>query len=175
MEHDERHEPDEDEGSSSELDPEERENIRADLEDLQAMREVFGQQGVKGVVIACPDCGSNHYYEWDLLRENLEHMLETGEPRMHEPAFEVREEEYIQGDYGKGFVDALADTGLEPDRRIEVSRCPWCETPLEDHFAFCPRCGRSLGAIRLYRELVERGMDEREARALLVRAGFEPF
>jgi hypothetical protein len=175
MEHDERHEPDEDEGSSSELDPEERENIRADLEDLQAMREVFGQQGVKGVVIACPDCGSNHYYEWDLLRENLEHMLETGEPRMHEPAFEVREEEYIQWDYGKGYVDALADTGLEPDRRIEVSRCPWCETPLEDHFAFCPRCGRSLGAIRLYRELVERGMDEREARALLVRAGFEPF
>ncbi|HXF36641.1 MAG TPA: DUF5319 family protein [Actinomycetota bacterium] len=175
MEHDERHEPDDDDGSSSELDPEERENIRADLEDLQAMREVFGQQGVKGVVIACPDCGSNHYYEWDLLRENLEHMLDTGEPRMHEPAFEVREEEYIQWDYGKGYVDALADTGLEPDRRIEVTRCPWCETPLEDHFAFCPRCGRSLGAIRLYRELVERGMDEREVRALLVRAGFEPF
>jgi hypothetical protein len=176
MEHDE---PDEDaygpEEEPYELDAEERENIEADLEDLQAMREVFGPQGVKGVVIACPDCGSNHYYEWDLLRENLEHMLETGEPRMHEPAFEVREEEYIQWDYGKGYVDALADTGLEPDRRIEVSRCPWCETPLEDHFAFCPRCGRSLGAIRLYRELVERGMDEREARALLVRAGFEPF
>ncbi len=177
MEHDE---PDEDaygpeEEEPYELDAEERENIEADLEDLQAMREVFGPQGVKGVVIACPDCGSNHYYEWDLLRENLEHMLETGEPRMHEPAFEVREEEYIQWDYGKGYIDALADHGLEPDRRIEVTRCPWCETPLQEHFAFCPRCGRSLGAVRLYRELVERGLDEREVRAILVRAGFEPF
>ena len=157
------------------LDPEERENVQADLEDLGAMREVFGEQSVKGVVIACPDCGSNHYYEWELLRENLEHMLETGEPRMHEPAFDVREEEYIQWDYGKGYIDALADTGLEPERRIVITGCPWCETPCEAHFAFCPKCGRSLAAVRLYRDLVDRGMDEREARALLVRAGFEPF
>ncbi len=157
------------------LEGEERENVEADLEDLASMRDVFAPQGVKGVVIACPDCGSNHYYEWDLLRENLEHLLQTGEPRMHEPAFEVREEEYIQWDYGKGYIDALADTGLEPDRRIQVTRCPWCETPCEDHFAFCPRCGRSLAALRLYRELVDRGLPEREVRAILVRAGFEPF
>jgi hypothetical protein len=157
------------------LDPREAEDVRADLDDLAGMHRVFRPQGVKGVVIACPDCGENHYYEWDLLRENLEHMLETGEPRMHEPAFEVREEEYVLWDYGKGYLDALADTGLEPDRRVEVARCPWCETPIDSHFQFCPRCGRSLGAVRIYHELVERGLDEREVRALLVRAGFEPF
>ena len=111
------------------LDTQEEENVRADLEDLHDMREMFGPQGVKGVVIACPDCGENHFYEWDLLKENLEHMLQTGEPRMHEPAFEVREEEYIQWDYGKGYIDALADTGLEPDRKLVVTRCPWCDTP----------------------------------------------
>jgi hypothetical protein len=171
-------EPDEEqepEPERQELDPEERRNIEADLDDLAGMRGIFGLQGVKGVVIACPDCGSNHYYEWELLRENLEHMLQTGEPRMHEPAFEVREEEYIQWDYGKGYLDALLDTGLEPGRRIEISRCPWCETPTEEFFLFCPRCGRSLAAARVYRELVDRGIDEREVRALLVRAGFEPF
>ena len=157
------------------LDPHEEENVRADLEDLGGMRRVFHPQGVKGVVIACPDCGENHYYEWDLLKENLEHMLQTGEPRMHEPAFEVREDEYIQWDYGKGYIDALADTGLEPDNRVELTRCPWCETALEQYFQFCPRCGRSLGAVRLYGELLQRGLDEREARAMLVRAGFEPF
>jgi predicted RNA-binding Zn-ribbon protein involved in translation (DUF1610 family) len=157
------------------LEPAERENIEADLDDLSGMKGVFGGQGVRGVVIACPDCGSNHFYEWDLLRENLEHMLRTGEPRMHEPAFEPREDEYIQWDYGKGYVDALTDTGLQPDKRIEVTSCPWCETPVEDHFAFCPRCGRSLAAIRIYRELVDRGTDEREVRSMLVRAGFEPF
>jgi len=157
------------------LDPAEEENVRADLEDLRGMRRVFQGQGVKGVVIACPDCRENHFYEWELLQDNLEHMLQTGEPRMHEPAFQVREDEYVQWDYAKGYIDALADTGLEPDKRIEISRCPWCETPVEAHFAFCPRCGRSLGAVRLFHELVEHGFDEREARALLVRAGFEPF
>jgi predicted nucleic-acid-binding Zn-ribbon protein len=165
----------EDESEVLGLDREDEENVRADLEDLSGMRQVFQVQGVKGVVIACPDCGENHYYEWELLHENLEYMLKTGEPRMHEPAFEVREDEYIQWDYGKGYIDALADTGLEPDNRVEVSACPWCETPLEHHFQFCPTCGRSLGAVRLYRELLQRGLDEREVRAMLVRAGFEPF
>jgi hypothetical protein len=158
-----------------ELTPDERADVEADLHDLAAMRGLFAPQGVKGVVIACQDCGANHFYEWALLQDNLENMLQTGEPRMHEPAFEIQEEEYIQWDYGKGYIDALADTGLEPDRKIELSQCPWCETAFEPHFQFCPRCGRSLGAVRLYHEMVGRGMEEREVRALLVKAGYEPF
>src|ERR671914_2517572 len=102
-----------DEEEHKPLEGEERENIQADLDDLQAMRAVFEPQGVKGVVVACPDCGEDHYYDWDLLRESLEHMLDTGEPRMHEPAYEPKEEEYILWDYGKGYVDALSDVGLE--------------------------------------------------------------
>ena len=168
-------EPEEDAQEPEDLDPAERENIEADLDDLSGMKIVFAGQGVRGVVIACPDCGSNHFYEWDLLRESLEHMLKTGEPRMHEPAFEPREDEYIQWDYGKGYIDALADTGLDPERRIEITRCPWCETAFEPHFQYCPRCGRSLGAVRIYRELLDRGMDDRDVRAMLVRAGYDPF
>ena len=102
-------------------------------------------------------------------------MLETGEPRMHEPAYEPREDEYIQWDYGKGYIDALTDIGLDPDHRIDLSRCPWCDTALEGTFFYCPRCGRTLAALRIYKELSDRGLDEREIRALLVRAGFEPF
>jgi predicted amidophosphoribosyltransferase len=94
---------------------------------------------------------------------------------MHEPAYNIVEEEYIQWDYGKGYVDALADTGLDLDRRIEVKSCPWCQTPLADDHAYCPRCGRSMGPVRLYQELIGKGMDDRDARALLVRAGFEPI
>ena len=157
------------------LTSDERADIEADLHDLASMRRLFATQGVKGVVIACQDCGANHFYEWELLQDNLDHMLRTGEPRMHEPAFDIQEEEYILWDYGKGYIDALADTGLEPDNRVEVTRCPWCETPAEDHFQFCPRCGRSFAAVRIYKELVDRGLDEREVRAMLVRAGFEPF
>jgi hypothetical protein len=151
------------------------EDIAADLSDLAAMRGVFAAQGVKGVVIACQDCGSNHFYEWELLRDNLEHMLKFGEPRMHEPAWDIVEDEYIQWDYGKGYIDALGDMGLQPDRKVEVTQCPWCETPFGEEFRFCPVCGRTLATIRLYRELLDRGFDERDARALLVRAGWDPF
>jgi hypothetical protein len=158
-----------------ELSAEERRDIEADLDDLASMRTAFATQGVKGVVIACQECGSNHFYEWELLRDNLEHMLTSGEPRMHEPAFNIVEEEYIQWDYGKGYVDAIADAGLEPERRIEITSCPWCQTPFAEDPAYCPRCGRSMGPVRLYQELLGRGMEDREVRALLVRAGFEPF
>jgi hypothetical protein len=166
---------DEDQENPEPLDADERENIRADLEDLGAMRVTFEAQGVKGVVVACPDCGSDHYYGWELLKESLEHMLTSGEPRMHEPAYEPREEEYILWDYGKGYVDALADAGLDSDTLVEIDACAWCQTPLEGHFGFCPKCGRPTAPARLLRELVGRGMEERDARALLVKAGFEPF
>ena len=95
--------------------------------------------------------------------------------RMHEPAFNIHEDEYIQWDYGKGYVDALADAGLQQGRTIEITQCPWCETPFDTGYQYCPRCGRQLGAIRLYQELLDRGIEDREARAMLVRAGYEPF
>ncbi|MFM7719317.1 MAG: DUF5319 family protein [Actinomycetota bacterium] len=157
------------------LDPEEERDVRADLRDLAAMREVFAPQGVKGVVIACPDCGEGHYYEWELLRENLEHLLATGESRTHEPAFDVHEEDYIEWDYGRGYVDALGDSGLGADRRVPVVGCPWCAVPVADDAVYCARCGRSLAPLRVYRELLARGMAERDVRELLLRAGVEPF
>jgi predicted RNA-binding Zn-ribbon protein involved in translation (DUF1610 family) len=171
-------EPDEERLEGQPLERDERENVQADLQDLGSMQAVFETQGVRGVVVACPDCGSDHYYGWDLLRESLQHMLETGEPRMHEPAFEPKEDDYILWDYGKGYVDALADSGLDggdPARADEIRACAWCNTPLEPHFGYCPKCGRATAPARLLGELIARGMDEREARALLLKAGFEPF
>src|SRR5213080_182279 len=165
----------EEEDESRPLSDDERESVEADLEDLDAMRSVFETQGAKGVVIACTECGANHYYGWELLRESLEHMLDTGEPRVHEPAYQPKEDDYVVWDYGKGYVDALADTGLEAGSRVEVTSCGWCETPVEPHFSFCPKCGRPMAVLRLFKELLDRGMDERDVRAVLLRAGFEPF
>jgi hypothetical protein len=171
--------PDKPEGEGEErfepLEGEERHNIQGDLQDLGSMRGVFERQGVKGVVVACPDCGSDHYYDWDLLTESLEHMLTTGEPRMHEPAFEPKEEDYVLWDYGKGYVDALSDAGLNDGAAVDVTTCPWCAGPIEPNFGFCPKCGRATAPARLLAELVARGMEEREARALMVKAGYEPF
>jgi hypothetical protein len=105
-----------------ELSDEERRDIVADLDDLAAMRTVFSPQGVKGVVIACQDCGTNHYFEWELLRDNLEQMLTTGEPRPHEPAFDLVEDEYIQWDYGKGYVDVRSPTPASSPTSASRSR-----------------------------------------------------
>lgn len=162
-------------GPTEPLTAEERESVEADLEDLASMQDVFAPQGAKGVVISCADCGENHYYGWDLLKENLDHMLETGEPRMHEPAYEPREDEYVVWDYGKGYVDALSDAGLDPSKRIDLTSCPWCDGALDPGFDYCPTCGRSLAPLRLYQELTGRGMPDQEALTLLVQAGFEPF
>lgn len=163
------------EGEPTPIDPEEERDVRADLRDLAAMHAAFEPQGVKGVAIACPDCGEEHYYEWDLLRENLEYLLSTGESRMHEPAFDVREEDYIDWEYGRGYVDAIADAGIGPDRRSPVAECPWCALAVPAEAVFCARCGRSLAPLRIYRELLARGMADLEARELLLRAGVEPF
>jgi uncharacterized protein DUF5319 len=164
-----------DEEPAQPLGDDERRGIEDDIEDLASIRLAFESQGAKGVVIACTECGSNHYYGWELLRESLQHMLDTGEPRMHEPPYQPREEEYVIWDYGKGYVDALTDSGLDSDTHVELTSCGWCETPVEPHFSYCPKCGRPMAVVRLYRELLDRGIDEREARAILVRAGFEPF
>lgn len=150
-------------------------DVRADLDDLAAMRAIFARQGVKGVVIDCPDCGENHFYEWELLKENLEYLLRSGEPRMHEPAFDVREDEYIEWDYGRGYVDALAESGLTPEQRLPVGTCPWCRAASAPEASFCAGCGRSLSPVRLYRELVDRGIPERDVREMLARSGVEPF
>jgi Family of unknown function (DUF5319) len=158
-----------------ELSEAERADIAADLDDLAHMHAIFSPQNVKGVVIACQECRQNHFYEWALLHDNLSHMLDTGEPRMHEPAWDIDETEYIQWDYGKGFVDALVDNGIEPGRQVAITSCPYCETPFDATFRYCPSCGRPLAAIRLLGELLDRGIEDREARAMLVRAGFEPF
>ena len=71
----------------------------------------------------------------------------------------------------RGTGQVISNLGGSPSTQA----CPWCEAPLDATFSFCPRCGRSLGPVRLYRELVDSGMEEREARALLSRSGFEPF
>ena len=95
---------------------------------------------------------------------------------MHEPAFDIREEEYILWDYGKGYVDALADTGLEPGSQDRRRRLPVVPDELRAALPLLPAAaaGRSVrsGCIT---SSSHGGMDEREVRALLVRAGYEPF
>ena len=157
------------------LTSDERADIEADLHDLESMRGLFASQGVKGVVIACQDCGANHFYEWELLQDNLDHMLADGRTAdaragVRYPGGGVHPLGLRQGLHRRALRHGLG--AGSPDRGRLVPLVP---DAVRADFRFCPRCGRSLGAVRMYHELVARGMDEREVRTLLVRAGYEPF
>ncbi|HVL89456.1 MAG TPA: DUF5319 family protein [Actinomycetota bacterium] len=175
----------------SDIDPEERESILEDLEDLEAMRAVFEPRGYKGVVIVCSECGEDHYYEWEMLKESLEHMLETGEPRMHEPAFEPSPDEYVGWDYARGYLDAITEADadeMEPPPEPPIpeasawlgdrTRCAYCRGRLPSkawaEWSYCPFCQASLAPLRLVDQLASRGWDEDDIVALMDQCGFEP-
>lgn len=174
----------------SEMDPEERESVIEDLEDLEAMRAIFSDRGYKGVVIVCSECGEDHYYGWDMLKESLEHMLQTGEPRMHEPAFQPHPDEYLGWDYARGFLDALTESDTDemeapPDEPkpessawvADRNRCSYCRGRLPqrawDDWMYCPYCGASLAPLRLVDSLAARGMTPEEIAGLMDESGFE--
>jgi hypothetical protein len=137
------------------LDEEERESLLQDLADLADFREALENRGFRGVVIPCPDCEEDHYFSWSLLRESLEHILEHGEPRVHEPAFEPKIEDYVTWDYAKGFVD-----GLLEGEQIGPQRDGWT-SPIE-------------AARRLRRALTARGLSSDEVREVLSEGGLPP-
>jgi hypothetical protein len=96
---------DEEQLSEEELQARERELLRQDLLDVEALKELLGPRGLKGVVFYCPDCEEDHFLGWDLLRGNLQELLNEGESPVHEPAFEPDPDEYVSWDYARGFLD----------------------------------------------------------------------
>ena len=138
------------------IDEEERAALLDDLADLAEFRSALEQRGFLGVVISCPDCEEDHFFGWSLLRENLEHILQHGEPRVHEPAFEPAVDHYVTWDYAKGFVDGL----LEGEHEHGPLRDGWT-SPAE-------------AARRLRRALATRGLSEDEVAAVLSEGGLPP-
>jgi Family of unknown function (DUF5319) len=106
------------EGSDDdELGEDDRELIRQDLIDVEALKVLLGPRNFKGVVFFCPDCEQDHFLEWDLLRGNLQELLDAGESPVHEPAFEPNPDEYVSWDYARGFLDGyetLQQEDVEP-------------------------------------------------------------
>lgn len=175
----------------ADIDPEERESVIEDLEDLEAMRSIFEDRGYKGVVIVCSECGEDHFYGWEMLKESLEHMLQTGEPRMHEPAFEPHPDEYVGWEYARGYLDSITDQDTDEMEAPPVpapaqpgtwladrSRCAYCRGRLPqrawEEWTYCPYCGASLAPLRLVDALAGRGWSEDEIAALMDQCGFDP-
>ena len=100
------------------LDENERELLRQDLVDVETLKELLGPRGIKGVLFYCADCEEDHYLAWDLLKGNLQELLEAGESPVHEPAFDPDPEEYVTWDYARGFLDGYETLQDEEEEAI---------------------------------------------------------
>jgi hypothetical protein len=94
------------EASDEPLSPDDREEILADLEELEVFQTLLEPRGIRGLVVDCNDCEAEHYFEWELLRANLRHLLDVGTTRVHEPAYAPDPADYVSWDYAQGFADA---------------------------------------------------------------------
>ncbi|WP_165492104.1 DUF5319 family protein [Egibacter rhizosphaerae] len=181
---DEFDEPDdefEDEGEEPmRLDRREAEQVRRDLEDLDAIRQTFEPDGFKGVSVFCPDCAEEHYYEWDMFASSLSALLESGETPVHEPAFDPHPDDYVGWEYAQGFLDGLSEAGV-PAAGAEAladGACPFCGSELPErgtHASYCPACGQHLGPARIAAALFEAGWSPESVSALLRAARIPPM
>jgi len=89
------------------LDDEERDEVVADLADLAVYQALLETRGVRGIVVDCGDCGEQHYHEWSLLRASLQQLLDEGQMRPHEPAFDPDPTDYVTWEYCRGYADAV--------------------------------------------------------------------
>ena len=60
------------------LTEDERQDVLEDLSDLEIYQALLSPTGIRGLVIECEDCHEPHYFDWDLLRGNLRHLLSSG-------------------------------------------------------------------------------------------------
>ncbi len=92
------------------LSPQEREDVLADLADLEIYQTLLEPQGVRGLVVDCEDCRQAHYFSWDLLRGNLRQLLDIGQTRVHEPAYNPDPTHYVSWEYARGYADGVQDS-----------------------------------------------------------------
>lgn len=158
----------------AEVDQYEREALRQDLVDVRTLKSVLGTRGIKGVVVYCPDCDDDHFLGWDLLAGNLQQIIESGRPPVHEPAWEPDPDEYVTWDYARGFLDGYE---TYPEERSGDETCGYCGNKLPEagyDWAYCPSCGKDLAPINLIFELRRRGWPGSRIAEIMEQCGFDP-
>lgn len=105
-----RLDPSEDVDAIEPLSMREREEVLAELGDLDVFRTLLEPRGFRGLVVDCEGCAEPHFFDWDLLTGNLRHLLDEGRTRVHEPAFSPDPASYVSWDYARGYADGVYET-----------------------------------------------------------------
>lgn len=89
------------------LTPEERLQVKHDLELLYEFRRVLEPRGVKGIFFFCEECVENHYYDWDIMAANMRATLQGELAAVHEPSAQPNIMAYVPWDYCLGYLDGM--------------------------------------------------------------------
>lgn len=159
-------------GDLGPIDPVERDALSQDLVDVKTLKNVLACRGVRGVVVFCPDCDDDHYLGWDLLAGNLQQILDSGAPPVHEPAWEPDPDEYVTWDYARGFLDGYES--YPEDNGSDV--CVYCGSTLAGRlaeFSYCPFCGKDFAPVNLLLVLRSQGWETKRILTMFEECGFE--
>ncbi len=89
------------------LTPEERRDVTRDLAQVREFRKVLSPRGILGVFFTCEDCEQLHYYNWEIMEQNMLASLRGELPPVHEPSAQPNVEAYVPWDYALGYLDGL--------------------------------------------------------------------
>ena len=89
------------------LTPEEREAVLRDLAQTREFKLVLEPRGILGITFLCEDCEEMHFYDWDIMINNMIAILNSQLPPVHEPSAQPNFQAYVPWDYALGYLDGL--------------------------------------------------------------------
>lgn len=112
--------PHEGTGRNGRLPEQQQIHLERDLIEVRTLRDIFVPRGIKGAYLHCPRCRLDHYLDWELIADGLEQSLDTGHPRIHEPAVDPDPSKYVSWDYAVGLLDGYESFRQTQDPGISV-------------------------------------------------------
>ena len=86
---------------------EEREAVLRDLAQTREFKLVLEPRGILGITFICEDCDEMHFYDWDIMINNMIAILNSQLPPVHEPSAQPNFQAYVPWDYALGYLDGL--------------------------------------------------------------------
>lgn len=89
------------------LSAQERVGVIRDLAQVREFKDVLRPRGILGIYFLCDDCEEMHYYDWEIMEQNMVATLNGELPPVHEPSAQPNIDAYVPWDYALGYLDGL--------------------------------------------------------------------
>ncbi len=101
----------EDDALPEPLSPQERTDVLRDLQYVRDCQRRLRPRGIRGIYFMCEDCDQWHYYDWDIMEQNMISTLNNALPPVHEPSANPDVNAYVTWDYALGYMDGIESAG----------------------------------------------------------------